>query len=55
MDTKTGGLRIDTPDLQEYPEDFIPILAVDLWSHSYELDYNKKWNYLSKIWKLIDW
>lgn len=33
-----------------------PLLAIDLWEHSYYLDYqNRKAEHLSQLWKIIDW
>ena len=34
----------------------IPILAIDVWEHAYYLRYqNKRGDYLSAIWSLLDW
>ena len=33
-----------------------PILTIDVWEHAYYLDYqNRRSEYLSKIWDIIDW
>jgi Fe-Mn family superoxide dismutase len=34
----------------------VPLLNVDMWEHSYYVDYeNRKKEYLEKIWRIIDW
>lgn len=34
----------------------IPLLAIDLWEHSYYLDYlGDKENYISNFWKVLNW
>jgi hypothetical protein len=34
----------------------IPIVGIDVWEHAYYLNYqNKRMDYLSSIWTLIDW
>ena len=33
-----------------------PILTIDVWEHAYYLDYqNRRGEYLSRIWDIIDW
>jgi Fe-Mn family superoxide dismutase len=37
-------------------KNLIPILTMDVWEHAYYLDYqNRRAEYLSELWKLIDW
>jgi len=34
----------------------VPIINVDIWEHAYYLDYkNARPQYLSKMWKIINW
>lgn len=33
-----------------------PLLTIDVWEHAYYIDYrNRRGEYLSKIWDIIDW
>jgi Fe-Mn family superoxide dismutase len=42
----------DTP----YSEGLYPLLGIDVWEHSYYLDYlGKRLNYLNEIFKIINW
>lgn len=63
---KDGSLAIcSTPnqDCPLMPESVVPgiehgrpILAVDLWEHSYYLQYqNRKVDYLKNFWKIVNW
>lgn len=59
---KTGKLQITTSDNQDNPlmknalVPGLPILALDLWEHSYYLDYQyKRKNYIDTFFKIINW
>ena len=48
----TQASNADNPLRQE----LIPILTIDVWEHAYYLDYqNRRGDYVSEIWKIIDW
>ena len=33
-----------------------PILGLDVWEHSYYLDYqNRRGDHLKEVWKILDW
>lgn len=56
----TNGNHIKIQNLQNHqydiPEPFAPILIIDMWEHSYYLDYlNGKKHYLQEILKIINW
>lgn len=53
-----GGLEIITTANQDTPLELgaTPLLGVDVWEHAYYLNYqNKRADYLSKIWQVINW
>ena len=46
----------DNPLMDINPERGIPILGIDVWEHAYYLKYqNKRGDYLSAIWNVINW
>lgn len=46
----------DNPIMDAVKDRGIPILGVDVWEHAYYLKYqNKRGEYLTNVWKLIDW
>jgi Fe-Mn family superoxide dismutase len=53
-----GNLLIHSTANQDSPlsEGLIPIIAIDVWEHAYYLKYqNRRAEYLSNIWQIIDW
>lgn len=37
-------------------DNYKPLLGVDVWEHSYYIDYrNKRADYLSNLWRIVDW
>lgn len=53
-----GSLLIHSTANQDSPlsEGLTPIMAVDVWEHAYYLKYqNRRAEYLSNIWQIIDW
>ncbi|MES2588774.1 MAG: superoxide dismutase [Bacteroidota bacterium] len=46
----------DNPLMDINPERGIPILGIDVWEHAYYLKYqNKRGDYLSAIWNVMNW
>ena len=46
----------DNPLMDDIHEKGSPILGIDLWEHAYYLKYqNKRAEYLTEIWNLINW
>ncbi len=55
---KDRQLVIHSTANQDNPlqESMIPILVIDVWEHSYYLNYqNRRADYLSQWWKIVDW
>lgn len=53
-----GSLLIHSTANQDSPlsDGLTPIIAVDVWEHAYYLKYqNRRAEYLSNIWQIIDW
>jgi Fe-Mn family superoxide dismutase len=53
-----GSLIIHSTPNQDTPlaEGLIPLLAIDVWEHAYYLRYqNRRADYLSSIWSIINW
>lgn len=52
----TSTANQDNPLMDICPIKGIPILGIDVWEHAYYLKYqNKRGDYLSAIWNIIDW
>ena len=52
----TSSPNQDNPIMDVCENRGIPILGIDVWEHAYYLRYqNKRGNYLSAIWSLLDW
>ena len=52
----TGTPNQDNPLMDLSEKRGIPILGIDVWEHAYYLKYqNKRGDYLSAIWEVIDW
>ena len=42
--------------ISDVGDNLVPLLNVDMWEHSYYVDYeNRKKEYLEKIWRIINW
>lgn len=55
---KEGNLSIDKGSNAYNPieKDLCPLVAADVWEHTYYLDYrNVRADYLKNLWELIDW
>ncbi|MCD8072507.1 MAG: superoxide dismutase [Alistipes sp.] len=53
-----GRLSVVTTPNAENPlrEGYTPLLGIDLWEHSYYIDYrNRRAEYLDGIWRIVDW
>lgn len=54
----SGELLLHSTPNQDAPlsENLIPILGFDVWEHAYYLKYqNKRDEYLSNLWKIVNW
>jgi Fe-Mn family superoxide dismutase len=52
----TSSANQDNPIMDVSEIRGIPILGIDVWEHAYYLRYqNKRGDYLSAIWSLLDW
>ena len=52
----TSSPNQDNPIMDVSETRGIPILGIDVWEHAYYLRYqNKRGDYLSAIWSLLDW
>lgn len=54
----SGKLTISQGSNAENPlrSGAVPLLTADVWEHAYYLDYqNRRPDYLSDLWKLVDW
>ena len=54
----SGNLSIEKESNAGNPmtKGLIPILGLDVWEHSYYLDYqNRRADHLKEVWKIIDW
>lgn len=55
---KSGKLSILKRSNADNPitDGFIPLLAFDVWEHSYYLDYqNRRADHLNALWQIVDW
>ncbi|MCC8035099.1 MAG: superoxide dismutase [Rikenellaceae bacterium] len=54
----SGKLSILTTSNAGNPlrDGYVPLLGIDLWEHSYYIDYrNRRAEYLDNIWRIVDW
>ncbi|MGV8962916.1 MAG: superoxide dismutase [Candidatus Saccharimonadaceae bacterium] len=54
----SGNLSIEKESNAGNPmtKGLVPILGLDVWEHSYYLDYqNRRADHLKEVWKIIDW
>lgn len=55
---KEGNLSIATGRNAENPvtDGLIPLVAIDVWEHSYYLDFqNRRADHLTEVWSIVDW
>jgi Fe-Mn family superoxide dismutase len=56
--SRKGEISISLSENQENPlmNDEHPLFGIDLWEHSYLLDFeSKKQNYVDALWKITNW